>query len=308
MRVLCFLTVLASFACAQNEKTIYTTDLSGNRVASAMNENTENSHRELSQSVNGRTVPLEATDTRIISKSGNRTVTETITKKFNPNGGLGSTERLVTETESLPNGGKNQTLHYYGSDVSGETTEFERRQVQERVQGSSRTTDTVIARPGLSGAFETTEKRTAKTDVAGARTETNETVYRVSQNGESVPGSTTGENPDPHQQNHRDGTSSSLRTRPHRENSACQPDRVHQRHRRRGKCYERSKSICRFNRWNRPGSRRAPANQRAADRDPPYWRGRQGDRITKRTASNTCRPWAPGKPAGHFRDRLHGQL
>jgi hypothetical protein len=181
------LTVLASLACAQNEKTTYTTDINGSRVASAVNDNTANTHRELSQTINGHTVPLEATETRIVSKSGNRTVTETITKKFNPTGGLAETQRLVTETETFPNGGSNQTVHLYNTDVNGASKEIERRQVEERVQGSSRTTETLVERQGLSGAFQTTEKRSAKTDTAGPRTETSETVYRVSQNGDLYP-------------------------------------------------------------------------------------------------------------------------
>ena len=188
MRIFCFLTVTAALAWAQNEKTTFTTDISGNRVASATNENTENSHTELSHSINGRTVPLEAAETHVISKSANHVVTETITKKYNATGELAATERVVTDTETLPNGaGSNKSLRVYNTDVNGNAKETERRDVQERVQGTGRTSETVVQRLDNSRSFATTEKRSATTDVAGPKTETTETVYRRSMNGELYP-------------------------------------------------------------------------------------------------------------------------
>jgi hypothetical protein len=111
-------------------------------------------------------------------------VTETLVKKYNATGDMSSTERRVTETETFPNGASNQSIHVYTSDINGVLKEMERREIQERVQGNSRTTETTVERPNLSGSFQTSEKRTAKSDTSGNRTDTTETVYRRSQNGD----------------------------------------------------------------------------------------------------------------------------
>ncbi len=187
MRVLCITLCVAASAFAQNEKVLYTTDINGNRVASATSDSSDDTHRELSRSINGRSVPLETTETHTISKTGSHVVTETITKKYNPNGELAYTERRVTDTESLAGGGSNKSVQVYSTDVNGSFRETERQQIQERVQGASKTLETTVQRPNLSGAFETAEQRSARTQTAGAKTETDETVYRRSQNGELYP-------------------------------------------------------------------------------------------------------------------------
>jgi hypothetical protein len=187
VRVVPIFIAIAAIASAQNEKTMYTTDLNGNRVAAATSESLDDTHRQLSESINGRTVPLESTETHTLSKSGNRTVTETITKRYGSTGELASTQRTVTDTESLPNGSSNQSIRVYSSDVNGSMKETERQEVQKRVQGSSTTTETVLQRPDISGSFATSEKRSARADVSGNVTNTAETVYRRSQNGDLYP-------------------------------------------------------------------------------------------------------------------------
>jgi hypothetical protein len=175
---------LACCAWAQNDRTVYTTDINGNRMASASFAASESSKTEKSQSVNGRTVPLEQSETHILSKSGNRTVTETVIKRFDPTGQVAITERVVTDTTKQPNGSSTISIQKFQSDLNGSMSETERQQVQTTVNGNNTASETVVSRPTLNGSFQATEKRSSKTETAGEHSSSTETVYRLSPNGE----------------------------------------------------------------------------------------------------------------------------
>lgn len=142
--------------------------------------------RELSQSVNGRVVPLEKTE-QTVTKSGNKTTTETIIKRYNPTGELIMTQRVVNEKETQPNGSSSETAKTFVTDVSGSLKEMERRTVNTTVQGGLTTKQTEIDQPSLDGSFQVAEKRSSESQKSGDRTDTKETVYRRSQNGEMFP-------------------------------------------------------------------------------------------------------------------------
>lgn len=179
-----------ALAWAQTDKTTYMTDINGHRVAASTNDATPlpdgTVRREVSQSVNGRAVPLEKTEQHV-TKSGTHTTTETITHRYDPTGNLSLTERVVTEHDDLPGGSSTESSRTYRSDVSGGMREMERRDVDTRVQGSTTTQQTVVARPGMDGSFQTAEKRSTESQKSGDRTDTKETVYRRSQNGDLYP-------------------------------------------------------------------------------------------------------------------------
>jgi hypothetical protein len=190
VRTFFLIAVCGALACAQSDKTIYTTDINGHRVTDITTDvaplKDGSAKQELSQSVNGRQVPMQSTEQHV-TKSGTHSTIETITKRYDPTGGLFTTERVVTQHDDLPGGGSSETSTTYRSDVSGNMKEAERRQVDTRVQGSNTTQETVVSRPGLDGSFQPAEKRSIDTQKAGDRTDTKETVYRVSQNGELYP-------------------------------------------------------------------------------------------------------------------------
>ncbi len=189
MRTLFLIALCAGLACAQTANTLYTTDINGNRIVASINDTAKlpdgTSKRELSQSVNGRTIPLEATETHV-TRSGNHTTTETVIKRFDPTGNLSLTERVVTERDALPGGSSTETYKTYSSDLNG-MKETERRQVDTRVQGSTTSQESVVSRPGLDGSFQTAEKRSSDSVKSGDRVDTKETVYRRSQSGELYP-------------------------------------------------------------------------------------------------------------------------
>ncbi len=77
-------------------------DLNGNRVEAAIYTAKDGDRKELTQSINGREVPLEQSDTHVLSEGPNGRTTETLTRKYDATGQVVSTERTVVEEKKLP--------------------------------------------------------------------------------------------------------------------------------------------------------------------------------------------------------------
>ncbi len=183
MKYSLFFIALAGFA--QSVITSYSTDLNGNRVANNSIVDNGQSKTEISQSVNGRKVPLQSTEERVISQSSSGRVVETIVKKFDQNGGLASVERTVTQEEKLSDGMRtNATV--YRSDINGNMRETERRAAEAHTQGANQTLQSEILRPDLNGSFQAVERRMQSMQSSGGGGTTDETVYRKSENGSFV--------------------------------------------------------------------------------------------------------------------------
>lgn len=180
--------VPAALALAQSETTVYTTDINGNRVAAATVASSATpsatERTELSQSINGRLVPLEQDKERVLSDTPDHKVIEKVVRKYNQTGDLISTERVMTEQQKHPDGSATTRAITYAPDVNGSMAEAERKTTESRTQGTSTTANTVVERPTLSGAFETVEKRDVVTNVSGNDTHESEVVYRRSANGD----------------------------------------------------------------------------------------------------------------------------
>jgi len=155
----------ASLALAQSAENsasaLLLPDLNGNSVLAAAYTANDGDRQQLTQSINGRTVPLQQTDSRVLSKGPNGQTTETLTRKYDPDGHLISTERTVVDQKKIPNG---QVIHaiVYRSDLNGQMPESERRTIETQTQGTTTTTTTTgitISRPGLGGSFDVAEKR-----------------------------------------------------------------------------------------------------------------------------------------------------
>ncbi len=137
----------------------------------------------VTQSLNGRQVPLEQTEERVLRNDATGKVTERIVRKYDPMGQLASTERVVTEEQTKPGGGSTARATTYRSDLNGRELETERRVSETRVAGTTTTNETSIQRPTINGSFATTEKVTAVTSGDDTNKTTSESVYRASENG-----------------------------------------------------------------------------------------------------------------------------
>ena len=169
----------AALAAAQSSTNTYTKDLNGNRAeAQSFNTSATGEKTERFQSINGRQVPLEQTVDRVVSQDANSKVTERIVKKFNRDGQVASTERVMIEESKLAGGSSRVRETTYRSDGNGSSREAERKTVETLVSGSTTTASTVVDRPSLNGSFETVEKRSAVTEGPADHQHTTESVYR----------------------------------------------------------------------------------------------------------------------------------
>jgi hypothetical protein len=184
----CFHTLLcAGLALAQSggqsSTALLIPDLNGNTVESAIYTANDGDHKEITQSINGRAVPLVQSDIHVLSEGPNGRTTETITHKYDATGQVISTDRTVVEEKKIPNG---SVIHatIYRSDLNGQMAESERRTIETQTQGTASTTDVTISRPGLNGSFDVAEKRNIVKDTQDKKVHETETVQVPAANGQ----------------------------------------------------------------------------------------------------------------------------
>ena len=184
----CFYSLLcASLALAQatgkSTTDLLVPDLNGNRAVTAVYTAKDGDRQELTQSINGRKVPLQRSETHVLSDGPNGKTTETITRKYDATGQLVSTERTVVEENKLPNGA---VIHAttYRSDLNGQMAESERRTIESQTQGLTSTTNVTISRPGISGSFDVAEKRSLVTNADGKSLHETEVVQTPDASGQ----------------------------------------------------------------------------------------------------------------------------
>ena len=158
-------------------------DLNGNSVEAAVYTAKDGDRKELTQSINGRAVPLEQSDTHVLSEGPNGRTTETLTHKYDATGQVVSTERTVVEENKTPAGAVIHTT-VYRSDLNGQMAESERRTIETQTQGTTSTTDVTISRPGISGSFDVAEKRNVVVNTDGKTVHETEVVQIPAANGQ----------------------------------------------------------------------------------------------------------------------------
>lgn len=186
MKVRAFLIVLPlSLLHAQSERTQYRRDLNGNMVqygSSTSNGNAGGS--VISRNVNGRSVPLEKSDERVISDSASGKVTEIITHRYSPDGVETGTERTIMEEQKSANGSSTVRTTVYRPDLNGGMQPGEQKIVETQKQGDVTNVSTTISRPSINGGFQPVEQRKAVTTGDKTASQQNEVVYRAGTNGQ----------------------------------------------------------------------------------------------------------------------------
>jgi hypothetical protein len=179
----CLLFVVAGVLSAQSTSATYTSDINGNRVAGGAVVSADGVTTDLRQSINGREVPLEQVQTKVLSQSGNTTVTERIVRHYGASGQVVATDRVVTEETKTGEGASVVHATTYRSDISGNMAEAERKTVETRKNGAATVTDTAVEKKDLSGSFSVAEKRNAMTEPTADGSRASETVLLRDANG-----------------------------------------------------------------------------------------------------------------------------
>jgi hypothetical protein len=185
-----FATLVCSFSLTAQQSTVSDStqvDVNGNRVSdgpaisqtkSATGSVTTESH----QSVNGRSVPMEQVEERVLRDDAAGKVTERIIRKFDPQGNPMPAVRETIEEQKRPDGSSTIQSTTYRGDINGNMQIAEKITTDSHPNGSGETAETIVQRPTSDG-LTTVEKRDAVVvkQPSGYQSET--TTYRSDGNG-----------------------------------------------------------------------------------------------------------------------------
>jgi hypothetical protein len=188
MRTICIALLLAGLAAAQDSRSnTYVYDVNGNRVLFLERAAGDNSSSEKVQSVNGRSVPLEKVEEKVLEKDSTRMVLERTIKRYDPNGNPLPPERIRVETTMRSDGGAETRTSIYRGDLNGNLKLSERSVSDTSSAGGVTENQVRVERPTVNGSFEVVEKKVGQSRDSGDKREQDVTVYQRDDNGRFIP-------------------------------------------------------------------------------------------------------------------------
>ncbi|MBL8222074.1 MAG: hypothetical protein JNL62_22745, partial [Bryobacterales bacterium] len=177
MRTYCVFFAILTLPAASQQVTTYTTDLNGRRMPDAAYSSSSagnvTTRTELAQSVNGRMVPLESVEERVIRDDANGRVVERITRRFDPNGRPGMAEKQQIQERKNPDGSVSSTVDTFRTDLNGRFELMERVTTEASKSGNTTNANIQVARPTLNGTLDVVERksRVATEDKTSAKSD-----------------------------------------------------------------------------------------------------------------------------------------
>ncbi len=187
----CIFTALAvalSLAAQEsNTSSATSVDINGNRIADGptISRTTSPNGSQTTvttQSINGRTVPMEQIEEHVVRNDSSGKVTERIVRRYDPQGNALPPSRQVIEEQKRPDGSSTVQSTTYGTDINGNTQITEKSVTQTQKNGSNETSETTVDRPTVDG-LQTVEKQSQVMTKQGKNYEADSTTYRRDGNG-----------------------------------------------------------------------------------------------------------------------------
>lgn len=185
--------LLALFVCVggvAQQTTTYTTDLNGRPVAGSSHSTAKVGstlrQTESMQSINGREVPLESVEERVVSEDGSKRVLERIIRRFDANGNPGPAEKQQVEERKNADGSMSSVTSIYRADLNGSYQLSERVASAGSKSGNTTTANVVVERANVNGAFDVAEKQTRVTSDENGSTRGQAVTYRKDISGQFV--------------------------------------------------------------------------------------------------------------------------
>ena len=184
---LCFLAVGAAWGQSSQSFGTYTYDVNGRRVLSSHSGMTAgagaSANVRTTQSLNGRRVPAESVDEKVVSDGPGGKVVERFVKVYDEDGRVVSSEKQVITERNLGEGRSEVSTAVYRSDLNGRMTLAERARTESTAAGGRTALQTVVERASLNGGLEAVERRQSTQRISNGRTDTDTTIYRKDSNG-----------------------------------------------------------------------------------------------------------------------------
>jgi len=133
---------------------------------------------ETMQSINGRTVPLERVEERVLRDDASGKVVERLIRRYDQQGNATTPIKQTIEEQKRSDGSTSVQTTTYRGDINGGMQVIEKSVTETHKSDSTETSNTVIQRPNVNGGLDTVEKRdeVKVTQPNGYQTET--TTYR----------------------------------------------------------------------------------------------------------------------------------
>lgn len=138
------------------------------------------------QSINGRSVPLEQVEERVLRNDASGKVTERITRRYDPQGNPLPPVKQTIEEQKRPDGSSTVQSTTYSTDINGNQQITEKSTTDTQKNGSGLTSETVIQRNTVNG-FETVEKQSSVVSKQGDNYQAESTTYLRDGNGGFFP-------------------------------------------------------------------------------------------------------------------------
>lgn len=151
--------------CAQQQRQYeaYTYDGSGNRYGGRVYGETrrpgELSRTERVVSVNGRAVPLEQVEEKVILDTPGHKVVERIIRRYSQDGRPAGMEKVRIEERRDPTGKRTTVSTVYDGDVNGRFRLRERQVTEAVTKGKTLEAITRVERPSVNGSLKVVERR-----------------------------------------------------------------------------------------------------------------------------------------------------
>ena len=165
-----------------------TFDVNGRRVegaSSLVNQAPGSAERiETVRSVNGRNVPVESVEDKIVSDIGGVKIIERMVKLYDANGRPGPPDKVHIEERKNADGSVNTATSVMRADLNGNYALAERTVTAAKKSGDTTNSNTVVERPTVNGLLEVVErKEVVRRETADGGMSQNSSVSRRDTNG-----------------------------------------------------------------------------------------------------------------------------
>ena len=139
-------------------------DVNGHRVSDAPQVSTTKSGNtsdtiETSQSVNGRTVPLQRIEERVLRDDASGKVLERTIRNYDMQGNPTTPVKETIEEQKRPDGSSTTIATTYRGDINGRMQLAEKSVTELHKSGSEERSEKVVQRPTINGSLDTVEKQ-----------------------------------------------------------------------------------------------------------------------------------------------------
>ncbi len=182
-----FLGALRSDAQQSNVSSTSSVDINGNVVPdgptiSQTKSDDESQTTVTTQSINGRTVPMERVEERVLRNDASGKVTERTVQRYDPQGNPLPPQRQMIEEQKRPDGTSTTQSTTYTTDINGNTQITEKSVTDTQKNASGETSETEVQRPTVNG-LETVEKQSQVVSKQGKNYQADTTTFRRDGNG-----------------------------------------------------------------------------------------------------------------------------